>query len=91
MAYRILWTKFVLVQFMLWDFIDKVGDMVIDCRTEEGQLKFIELFGYSKFKKLTRHYKTVILVYKNFNSISVNKNIITTLFQNLTERSRPVT
>lgn len=88
MAYRILWTKVVLVQYILWDFVNKVSETVIDCRTEEGQLKYIELFGYVKFRKLARYYKTDVLVYKNFNAISVNKNLVTTLFQNLNERSR---
>jgi hypothetical protein len=73
---------------MLLDFIDGLGITVIDCRTEEGQAKFIELFGYTKFRKLARYYKTDVLVYKNYNAITVNKDIISTLFQNLNERSR---
>jgi hypothetical protein len=88
MAYRILWTKFVLLQYILWDFVDKVTETVIDCRTEEGQIKFIELFGYAKFRRLARYYRTEFLVYKNYSTISVYKNVITTLFQNLNERSR---
>ncbi len=88
MAYRVIWTKLILLQYILWDFVEESIVSVIDCRTEEGQAKFIELFGYTKFKKLARHYKTDVLVYKNYSTIFVNKTIVSTLFQNLNERSR---
>ena len=88
MAYRVIWTKLAVLYYILWDFVEKESLTVIDCRTEEGQSKFIELFGYSKFKRLARYYSTDVLAYKNFNAISTNKNIISTLFQNLNERSR---
>ena len=57
MAYRVIWAKIILLQYTFLDFIDGVSTTIIDCRTEEGQLKFIELFGYAKFKRLARYYK----------------------------------
>ena len=88
MAYKIIWSKLILILYMLRDFPEKSKEIVIDCRTEEGQIKFIELFGYFKFRRLARYYKTDILVFKNNNDIFVNKSLIETLFQNLNERTR---
>jgi hypothetical protein len=63
MAYRILWAKYLLLRCILWDFIDKVSETVIDCRAEEGQRKFIELFGYAKFRRLARYYRTEVKLF----------------------------
>ena len=61
LAYRFIWMKIIIIQYILLDFINESPLEVIDCRTKEGQTRYIELYGLNKFKAKARVYGTEII------------------------------
>ena len=70
------------------DFIDESSLEIIDCRTKEGQTRYIELYGQKKFKAKAKVYGTEIISNQFQEEMILSKNLILALFTNLNERSR---
>ena len=88
LAYRFIWMKIIIIQYILLDFINESPLEVIDCRTKEGQTRYIELYGLNKFKAKARVYGTEIISNQFQEKMILSKSLIQALFNNLNERSR---
>lgn len=88
MAYRIIWSNIIVIQYILLDFITKKPLETIDCRTQEGQQRYIDLFGRKKFnRKIKEKYNNDLTMYYSCHVV-LSKQLIRELFQQLNERSR---
>ena len=88
LAYRFIWMKIVIIQYILLDFISESTLEVIDCRTKEGQIRYIQLYGVNKFKAKAKVYGTEIISNQFQENMILSKGLIQVLFKNLNERSR---
>jgi predicted transcriptional regulator len=77
-----------IIQYILLDFISKSILEVIDCRTKDGQARFIELYGIKKFNAKARVFGTEIMLDQFQENMVLSKNLIQPLFKNLNERSK---
>lgn len=80
--------KIVIIQYILLDFIGERTLEVIDCRTEEGQTRYIQIYGLHKFKAKAKVYGTEIITDQFQENMILSKKLIQVLFKNLNERSR---
>jgi hypothetical protein len=87
LAYRFIWIKVTLIQYILLDF-EKITVETIDCRTKDGQIRYIELYGIKKFRAKAKVYSTEILSDQFHCEMILSNNLIKFLFRNLNERSR---
>ncbi|OLS20701.1 MAG: hypothetical protein HeimC3_39670 [Candidatus Heimdallarchaeota archaeon LC_3] len=67
MAYRIIFQTKIFIRYIIFDFITQMTIETINCRTEEGQVKYISLFGYQKFTSMIKLYSTEKLVFKSYS------------------------
>jgi len=88
MAYRILFHTKIFIHYIIFDFIEQTALETIDCKTEDGQIRYINVFGFKKFIRLARLYNTDVLILKGHSNFVIRKNLIDVLFQNLNERSK---
>jgi hypothetical protein len=80
--------KITFIQYILLDYLGKSTLEVIDCRTKEGQERYIELDGLNKFKAKAKVYGTDFISDQFKESIVFSKGLTQVLFKNLNERSK---
>jgi len=85
-AYQIIWINYV-YNILIDYFFGKTLE-VIDCRTFEGQKKYIKLFGKNKFNYMVKRYGVGSDLLKINNQIILSETLTRTLFSNLNERSK---
>lgn len=88
MAYQIIYHKVLFIQYIILDFITNKTLEKINLATEDGQLRYIDVFGYKKFKSIIRRFNIDLLVVKQCNGFILRESLILNLLQNLNERSR---
>jgi len=60
----------------------------VDCRTKEGQRRYIELYGLKKFRMMIKQYGDDSDILEFRSEMIFSKSILLSLFENLNERSK---
>lgn len=88
MSYRIIWLHKIIIFKIIVDYLGENHHEVIDCRTKDGQERYIDIFGLKRFnlnKKLYGVSKDLLMINQD---LAISKNLVSTLFSYLDERSK---